>query len=83
MKARGEEGKESFLEESPLDNGQDCEGDSLEDFSVPERGIVVPPPSHVSSLSVLMHRNDSSCRGIDRELDFQVYTYLHSALCSM
>jgi len=45
MKAQGK-GKESFLEESHLDNGQDCEGDGPEDFSVPECRIVVPPPSH-------------------------------------
>lgn len=48
MKAQGEQGKESVLDESLSENGQDCEGDDvLEDFSVPECGIVVPPPSHV------------------------------------
>lgn len=51
MKAQGEEGKESFLEEnfleeSHLDNGLDCEDDGPEGFSVSECGIVVPPPSH-------------------------------------
>lgn len=47
MKAQGEHGKESVLDESLSENGLDCEGDDgLDDFSVPECGIVVPPPSH-------------------------------------
>lgn len=47
MKAHSREGKQSFLEENRLDDGQDCEGEGPEDFSVPECRVVVPPPSHV------------------------------------
>lgn len=47
MKAHSREGKESFLEENSFDDGQDCEGEGPEDFSVPECRVVVPPPSHV------------------------------------
>ena len=46
MKAQGEEEKESFVEASHLDSGQDCEDDGLEGYFVPECRIVVPPPSH-------------------------------------
>lgn len=48
MKAQGKEGRESYLDESQVDIEQDCEDDGLEGFTVPECGIVVPPPSHGS-----------------------------------